>query len=180
MLEIRTRSRVLVAIAAIAGAFCATAMMSAVTAPSARADDFTNVIANFDADYLTGQGYFTTALSDFSSDQLIPGLEQLLQGVNEDVFVAPQQLVDNTVQLLTGGPLDPPTEFGLGVLPTDFADALQLAESGFASIPLDLTSFVDALSIGNYGLAIDYITNIPEDVFFYPVSELILGAAVSF
>jgi hypothetical protein len=88
--------------------------------------------------------------------------------------------VDNTVQLLTGGPLDVPFGFG-SQIPTDFTDAVQLADTEFASaFQIDLTGFVDALSSGDYGSAIDYITSIPDDALGYPLSELILGAAVSF
>jgi hypothetical protein len=41
----------LVGVAAAAGAFGVAVMMSAATAPTARADDFTDVISEVDADY---------------------------------------------------------------------------------------------------------------------------------
>jgi hypothetical protein len=43
-------------------------MMAAATAPTARADDFTDVINKVDADLTAGQSYFIAAVTDFGQD----------------------------------------------------------------------------------------------------------------
>jgi hypothetical protein len=66
----------LIGVAAAAGAFGAAAMMSAATAPTARADDFTDVINAVDGDY----GY---ALVDYSyrlNAVVVDPLQELLLG----------------------------------------------------------------------------------------------------
>jgi hypothetical protein len=63
----RARSRILVGLAATAGAFGAAGMMSAATAPTARADDFSDIISAIDGDYTEGSAAFSSALSDFGS-----------------------------------------------------------------------------------------------------------------
>jgi len=47
----RSRFGMLIGLAAAAGAFGVAVMMSAVTAPTARADDFSDVISAVDGDY---------------------------------------------------------------------------------------------------------------------------------
>jgi hypothetical protein len=91
----------------------------------------------------------------------------------------PQQLLAGTVEALTGEPVEGPLGFGLNI-PTDFADAVQLANSGFAEVPTDLSDFAAALSGGDYGAAVGDIISIPDDGFIFPLEELLLGAAVSF
>src|ERR1700733_9618197 len=97
----RPRPGVLVGLAAAAGAFGAAATLSATAAPTARADDFTDVINAVDGDYADGQAAFTTALTDFSSNELGNGLAAFFSGVNDDALSAPNNLLIGTVDLLT-------------------------------------------------------------------------------
>ena len=80
MSDPRSQPGILVGLAAALGAFGAAAMMSAATAPTARADDFTDIITAVDSDYAAGQGDFTTAFADFDSNEFAPGLTTFLKG----------------------------------------------------------------------------------------------------
>jgi hypothetical protein len=62
------RSRaVLVGLSATAGAFAAAAMISAASAPTARADDFSDILADVQAEQAAAQADFTTATQDFAT-----------------------------------------------------------------------------------------------------------------
>ena len=67
------RSRILVGLAATAGAFGAAAIMSAATAPTARADDFSDIISAVDGDFTQGSNAFASALADFGSNDINQG-----------------------------------------------------------------------------------------------------------
>jgi hypothetical protein len=62
----------------------------------------------------------------------------------------PQQLLAGPVEVLTGEPVDVSEGYGL-LIPTDFNDAVQIADAGFAAVPIDLTDFAEALSLGDIG-----------------------------
>jgi hypothetical protein len=66
-MERALRPGVLIGLAATVGTFGVAAMMSAATAPTARADDFSNIINAIDGDFTAGQADFTAAVSDFGS-----------------------------------------------------------------------------------------------------------------
>jgi len=69
----RSRAAALTGVAAAAGAFGVAAMMSAASAPTARADDFTDVISGIDGDFTAGAGALTNAATDFSGGDFAPG-----------------------------------------------------------------------------------------------------------
>src|SRR5271168_493275 len=62
----RSRAATLIGVAAAAGAFGVAAMMSAATAPTARADDLTEIVNAVDGDFANGTADFNTAFGDFS------------------------------------------------------------------------------------------------------------------
>src|ERR1700722_6875516 len=101
----RSRSGILVGLAAAVGAFGAAAMMSAATAPTARADDTTVIIDALDTDLAAGQADFTAASTDFGSGGLVPGLAELFDGVNADSLAASETLIYGTLEELTGLPV---------------------------------------------------------------------------
>src|ERR1700689_2795012 len=71
----RSRTGVLVGLAAAAGAFGVAAMISAATPPTARADDFTDIVNAVEAELAFGQAAFTTASTDFGSSDVTDGLQ---------------------------------------------------------------------------------------------------------
>jgi hypothetical protein len=179
MLDSRARFRVLVSIAAVAGAFGAAATMSAATAPTARADAITDIINAVEGDYTYGQAAFTTAFADFSSSDLGTGTAALLDGIDDDSLSATNNFLIGTVELLTNESVTGSIPWSYP-LPADFSDALAQAESIISGGETYLTDASGALSLGDYGTAAyeylfgaDYLT-------VAPLEELLLGVAVSF
>jgi hypothetical protein len=175
----RSRAATLIGVAAAAGAFGVAAMISTATAPTARADDFTDVITAVDADYTTGAAALTTAGTDFSGGDFADGLAALFDGADDDSVVAPENFLIGTGDLLTNEAVDVTNTYDW-VLPTDFSNAVSIAESFvddsatyFSTATTDLTGgdYLDAFMDYAYALnafAVD------------PLQELLLGAAVSF
>jgi hypothetical protein len=97
----RSRAATLIGLAAAAGAFGVAAMISTAAAPTARADDFTDVITAVEDDYADGQAALTTASTDLSSAEFAPGLAALFDGVNDDSVVAPENFLIGIGELLT-------------------------------------------------------------------------------
>ena len=89
MSEARPRTGILVGLAVTAGAFGAAAMMLAATAPTARADDFTDVTNVVDTDYANGQAALTAALTTFDNGHLAQGLAALFDASNDNALSAP-------------------------------------------------------------------------------------------
>jgi hypothetical protein len=180
MIDMRSRSGILVGLAATVGAFGAAAMMSAATAPTARADDFTDVITAVDADYTTGAAAFTTADTDFSSAEFAPGLAALINGSDDDGLSAPDNLLIGTVELLTNESVTGSIPWTFQV-PADFSAALTETELIISTGEgLLTTEAPDALSLGDYGAAAyDYLI-VADYLTVAPFEELLLGAAVSF
>jgi hypothetical protein len=175
----RSRTGVLVGLAAAAAAFGAAAMMSVATASTARADDFTDVINAVDGDYAYGQTAFTTAFTDFSSSDLASGLAQLIDGSNDDALSAPDNLLIGTIELLTNESVSSSIPWGF-TLPTDFSDAVTIAEGYFTDSQGYFTEAANYLSVGDYGDAA-YDDLVGVDVATVGgLDELLLGAAVSF
>jgi hypothetical protein len=175
----RSRSGILVGLAAAVGAFGAAAMMSAVTAATARADDFTNLVTDIEADYSIGQTALTDASTDFSSAEFAPGLALLFDGVDNDSVVAPENFLIGIGELLTNESLDLTTPFNWS-LPSDFSDAVSSAESYFSDGAGDFTQGATALAGGDYGDALmDYAYGL-NAIVVDPLQEVLLGAAVSF
>jgi hypothetical protein len=137
----RSRTGVLVGVAAAAGAFGAAAMLSAATAPTARADDFTDLINAVDGVYAVGEADFSTAFTDFGGGDVNDGLAAFFSGVDTDLLGAPGSLEIGTVQLLTTGTIMTGISFDVGAEP-DFTSALTDAESFLADAQENFTSAV--------------------------------------
>jgi hypothetical protein len=178
MSDARSGTGILVGLA-VAGAFGAAAMMSAATAPTARADDFTDVINVVDADYANGQAAFTTALTDFSSANFAGGLAELFDGSNDDSLSAPDNLLAGTVAVLANETVQGPISYTFS-LPADYSEGVIYAETVFSEGQTFFTDASSALSLGEFSaaayddlLGADYVTVVP-------LEELLLGGAASF
>jgi hypothetical protein len=171
------RSRaLLVGLGAAVGAFGAAAMMSAATAATARADDFTEIINAVEGDLSTGQTAFTDALADFGSSSEVPlGLTYFFDGVDDDFWGAPSNLEVGTVEALTGAPIT--SNFSVGLPePTSLSDAVTIAEAQFSAGEVEFTDAATALSSGDYADAAldnDLGSLLAFDV---PAQELFIGA----
>jgi hypothetical protein len=145
----RSRTGVLVGLAAAVGAFGVAVMMSAATAPTARADVLTDVINAVDADYAAVQGDFTTALTDFGSGDVNDGLAALFSGVDTDLVGIPSNLELGAAELLTNQPSLLTSPLTVEAEP-DFTSALTDAESAFAADQETFIEAVRALSSADY------------------------------
>lgn len=175
--DMRSRGGVLIGLAATVGAFGAAAMLAA-TAPTARADAFSDIVASIEGDYTLGQTDFTAAAADFGSNPGL-GLAELIDGVNQDFVAAPDNLVVGTVQALTNETVSAELPLNLPV-PTDFADAVSEAQIIFYEGVGDVGDVGGLLSSAQYGSAALYDLFGSEAVAIFPLEELLLGAAASF
>jgi hypothetical protein len=140
MRSTRSRTSLLISLSAAAGAFGAAAMMSAATAPTARADDFTDVINAVEGDFTAAQAEFGIANTDFGGADYNDGLAAYFSGVDDDVVGAPGNLSLGTAELIAN---DPVTASLTAVFPpvSDFTSGLTEAQSFFT---LGGTYFGDA------------------------------------
>jgi len=119
------RSRaVLLGLSAAAGTFAAAAMMSAATAPTAQADDYSAIIADIQAEETAAATAFTAASTDFANGDSPDGLTQLFIGLDDDVLGVPNLLEVGEVDALTGTTVIPASDFEI-----DFATPATLAAS---------------------------------------------------
>jgi hypothetical protein len=170
---------VLIGLVAAAGAFGAAAMMSAATAPTARADDFTDIINAVEGNFTDGQAAFTTAATDFGSNELVPGLAAFFDGVNDDSLSVSDNLLGGTVEAFSNEPI---TSIGGWLLspPADFSAGVSDADAWFTGGETDLTDASSALTSGDYGqAAFDDLLG-SEFVSIAPLEELLLGSVASF
>jgi hypothetical protein len=148
----RSRAATLIGVAAAAGTFGIAAMMSTATAPTARADDFTDVINSVDADFSAGQEDFSTAFTDFGGSDVNGGLAAFLSGVDNDLVAAPDNLYVGSLDLLANDPVVSPFFIGLPS-ETSFASGLSEAESIFTTGQNYFAEAATDLSSGDYTLA---------------------------
>jgi hypothetical protein len=177
--DMRSRSGILVGFAAAAGAFGAAAIMSAATAPTARADVYTDTIAAIDLDYSESQTAFDLASTDFSGNDVTAGLTAFFDGVNDDFLAAPENAYIGTVNALTNETFSGGFFYTI-TQPTDLADAEAIAQNDFTGGETSLAEAALALSDGNYGDAALLDSYGMNDVFILPLEQLLLGVTTSF
>jgi hypothetical protein len=150
---LRSHARILVGLAAAAGAFGMAAVLSASDAPTARADDFSDIISAVDGDYSAGQADFTTALADFgSSSTAIDGLAAFFSGVDEDLVAAPENYFVGSVQALANDPIDH-SYFDVITVASSYPVAVDGAQIGFGEGATYLSDSLTALSGGDFASA---------------------------
>jgi hypothetical protein len=175
----RSRSGILVGLAAAAGAFGAAAMMSGASAPTARADDFTDVINVVDGDFAAAPSAYADALTDFSGGDFGPGFAALFEGVDDDFLSAPDNLLVGTVEVATNESVTNSLPWTFDV-PATFSDALTDAQSHLTTGTEYLTDAANFLTSGDYGDAALYDLIGTDYISVVSLEDLILGAAVSF
>jgi hypothetical protein len=171
------RSRaLLVGLGAATGAFAAAAMMSAATAPTARADDFSDIVGLVEFELTAGQGDFTTAFADFSNNMVPDGLAEFYSGVDNDLWLVPTTVEYGTVAALTGSPIVS-VIFPVGLsTPTDLSDAVTIAETDLTDSQTLFTDAATALSSGDYADAVYADAAGSFLAFDVPAQELLIGA----
>jgi len=152
----RSRAGRLIGVAAAAGAFGAAAMMSAATAPTARADDLAAIEADISGELAYGQTAFSTAMTDFGSNNDIGGLEALFNGVDDDTIGGPDIATIGGVEELTNEPFSltgAELDFNGDIYPTSFSGAVTEVELLFSEAESAVSDVPTALSSGDYGVA---------------------------
>jgi hypothetical protein len=175
----KSRTGMLVGLAAAAGAFGVAAMMSAATAPTARADDFTEILNDVEGVLGYGQAAFGDASTDFGGGEVPDGLAALVNGVDDDLVGAPDDLYVGTVDALTNEPVSLPVSYFAASPVADFSDAVSGAQYFFGVGEGDFTEAASALSSGDFADAAFFGADGSIFAFVVPADDLLLGAAAA-
>ena len=178
MVNTRSGGRILVGLAAVAGAFGVAATLSAATAPTARADDFSAIVSAVDNDYSLGQTYYDAALTDFGNNELSDGLQAFFAGVNNDALAAPNNVLIGLVDELTNQTFITDETYGELIPPASLADALTDAQQAISAGESDFALAATDLSSADYGDATIYGTLALDDVSVIPAEYVLWGAAL--
>jgi hypothetical protein len=162
-----------VGLSAAVGAFAAAATISAATAPTARADDFSQIIADVQALAADAQGDFSQAATDFASGSagLTTGLTALFQGLNDDFVGVPDVLQVEATDALAGAPLVGPTVFDVTFAdPANFTAAVTEAQN-FYTMGNNLATTIAGLPANDFtdtaldnALSILYQWVLPDEI----------------
>jgi hypothetical protein len=132
----KPQARLLIGLTAAAGAFGVAAMVSATTAPSARADDFGDVLSDVSAILSAGQTDFSTAATDFAQGTSgdAAGLTALFEGIDDDLVGAPNAISVGLTDLASGDAVLPATDFEVAfTTPATYAAALTESQASYAA-----------------------------------------------
>jgi hypothetical protein len=160
------------------GALGAAAMISTAAAPTARADDFSEVISTVDVDFTSATEDFNSAFSNIGSGELAPGFAAFFDGVNTDLLSAPENLLIGTAEVLDNESVSPPVAWNLAPEVT-FAAALNQAEADFAQGENLFTQAAADLSSGDYGYALSADLSGLDFAAIAPLDDLLLGSLAS-
>ena len=170
----KSQRGIMVGFGAAICAFSAAAMVSTASAPTARADYFTDIVNIVGGEFATGQSYFDLAATDFGSADVADGLAALISGVNNDVFAVSDSILIGTAQALTNEPFDPLRDtFAFEVLAspnliTDFVSTFGFGTSY-------LTEGAEFLSAGAFADGIGDILVGSEYVSIFSAEALLVG-----
>jgi hypothetical protein len=174
----RERRRFGLVVGLSAAAFGAAVLASATTAPTARADDFSEIVTAVDGDLTAGQDTLEAAYTDFSGGELTAGLASFFDSVDDDGLSAPNNLLVGALDALSNEPILSYQPWNVDV-PTDFADGLSNAESDFSFGTNYLSEIPTFLSEGAYGNALEVDLFGTDLISIAPLEELLLGSFAS-
>jgi hypothetical protein len=176
----KSRTGVLAGIGAAAGAFGVAVMMSAATAPTARADAFSDILSAVEADFTAGQADFATASADFGSGDPSEGLASFFSGLDDDVVGSENSVFLGTVEALLNEPTDSGGYFlDIGTV-ADFTSGLANAEASFSFGETDFAQAATDLFSGDYGDAADLEVSGSAFALVFAPEWLLEGVAASF
>ena len=148
-----TRSRtVLVGLSAATGAFAAAAMISAATAPTAHADDFSDILADIQAEQAAASTAFSDADADFDKGLtgVANGLAEYFVGLDDDTAGVADDIHVGLLDYLYGQPVIPASTFEFSITTPTIADYVAEAQSVYTTGMTDLTTYANDVSIGEY------------------------------
>lgn len=178
MSDTRSRAGILVGLGAVVGAFCAVAMLST-TAPTAHADDFSDITAGVNEDLTFGQAAFTLANGYFGESELVPGLTAFFNGTNDDTLSAPQSLLLGTIEASANESITSIGNFQIQD-PGNLAGAVSLAQTYFATGEADFGQASTYFAEGYIGAGTAYDMVGADYAYVVPLEELFLGVVASF
>jgi hypothetical protein len=174
----QTKRAGVVAGIAAAGAVGLATLASTALAPTARADDFSDIVASIQGDFTAGDAEFASAFSDFSGGNAGLGLTELFEAVGDYTQAAPDNLLIGSLDALTGVPISGPNpEYLVDV--SSLPAAITIAENLYSEIPSLFSEYSSYLADGNYA-EVGYLTvDIPQALTFTPLEEILIGAVNS-
>jgi hypothetical protein len=172
----KSRAGVLVGLGAAAGVFGVAALMSAATAPAARADDFTDVVNTIEGVVAGAQADFSQAATDFGGSNVTGGLTLLLDGTDSYLVGVPDDLLVGAVDVVTNDPVQLPIDYFALTPPTDFSDALSDAQTDFTGGLTELSNGAEDFFGGDFGYGAYVETYGSVFAFVIPADELLIGA----
>jgi hypothetical protein len=173
------KSRVGIGLVAAGAAFGVAAMMSGATAPTARADDYTEISYAVNEAFGFGQTAFTTAASDFGSSDLPGGLAAFFNGVDDDFLSAPNVVISGAVEALSGEPINyGAADWTISPEP-NFAEGVSDAQYFFNIGQGEFSTAISDLFSGDYGGAAYFDASGFDFTAVIPLEEVLLGAAAS-
>jgi hypothetical protein len=179
----KTPRAALVVLGAAVGAFAAGAMMSAATAPTARADAYSDIIADIQAEEAAAQADFSAASTDFASGTAgePAGLTALFEGVDDDTFGVADDLHVGLVDALTNTTVIPASDFEFSFA-TPATDAASVTEAqSFYTEGVTLATDITKLPTTDYGLiALDNALSSFDQWVLPDQIETIAGLAYGF
>jgi hypothetical protein len=177
----KTPRAALVVLGAAVGAFAAGAMMSAATAPTARADAYSDIIADIQAEEADAHTAFANASTDFANNDEAAGLTQLYIGLDDDLLGVPDDLHVGLVDALTNTPVIPASDFEFSFA-TPASDAAAVTEAQtFYTEGVTLATDITKLPTTDYGLiALDNALSSFDQWVLHDQIETIAGLAYGF
>lgn len=125
-------------------------MMSAATAPTARADAFSDIISSVEDEFTAGQAEFASASADFGSGDPSDGLSLFFSGLDDDVVGPGDSVYLQTVLVLLNEP-DSSGPFFFDIGPAaDFTSGLADPQSSFSTGEDLFAQAATDLSSGDY------------------------------
>jgi hypothetical protein len=146
-------SQAAVGFALVGSAAAAAAILAAAFAPTARADDFSDIVTDLDAVLGAGSADLTAAATDFSAADYGDGLALTVFGL-DDFLISPEEVsLVGGLDALTGSPVLPVDSFEWPgptfVAPTDLIDTLQAVYNYAGYGATDLTNAVTEIVSGD-------------------------------
>ena len=152
-MQLSFRSQATAGFALVGTAAAGVAILAGAFAPTARADDFSEIVTDLDAVLGAGSADLTAAATDFSAADYGDGLAKTVFGL-DDFLISPEEVsLVGGFDALTGSPVLPADSFEWPgptfVAPTDLIDTLQAAYNYAGYGATDLTNAVTELAKGD-------------------------------
>ncbi|MBV8862372.1 MAG: hypothetical protein JO082_02355 [Mycobacterium sp.] len=169
-----------IGVAAPAGALLAIGMMSTATAPTARADDFSDIVTNLQDTAATADAAFAAGQTAFGADDVGDGLAYYIAGAEDDLLGTSEDLIVGGTAIATGEPVGGAFDFSPDVpVPTTFAESLTYAQEDIAFDQTIFNAAFTAFEANDPTVGVgDFLSGIGDSL--YVPEDLLLGTVASF